>query len=140
MITSANQLVYSVSAARRIFAIPKGVRVRIVKFWRVVWMWVAGHRPRFVSLSLFKAHFAERRMRAAQALSAHQWADVPHWWTVRNPANNNSYPVVLAPAGPVCRCDDDRNQRHLLGKGICKHGYAVLQAMGYGSLSAYLAR
>jgi predicted nucleic acid-binding Zn finger protein len=138
MISTVNALVYSVSAARRIFAIPSGVRMRVVKFWRCIWLSVAGQRPRFVSLSVFKAHFTERRMRAAQQLTVSQ--SRPHWFTVANPAKASSYAVVVVGSGPVCECQDYRNQAVLLGKAVCKHSYAVLTALGYGSLSAYLAR
>jgi predicted nucleic acid-binding Zn finger protein len=138
VITSINQLIYSVSAARRIFAIPSGVRVRIIKFWRCIWLWVAGQRPRFVSLAVFKAHFAQRRMQAAQQLTVSKLE--PYLFTVTNPVKAKRYAVVLIKKGPVCECEDYRNQAVLLGKGVCKHGYAVLAALGFGSLSAYLSR
>lgn len=138
MISTVNALVYSVSAARRIFAIPSGVRVRVVKFWRCIWLLVAGQRPRFVSLAVFKAHFAQRRMQAAQQLTAQQVQ--PHWYQVASASNSRLYNVVVLNQGPICECEDYRNQSHLLGKGVCKHGYRILFELGYGSLSAYLAR
>jgi hypothetical protein len=138
MISTVNTLVYSVSAARRIFAIPSGVRVRVVKFWRCIWLSVAGRRPRFVSLAIFKAHFAQRRMQAAKQLTVSQYG--PHWFRVVNPAKGSAYEVVLVGTGPICECEDYHNQGLLLGKAVCKHSYAVLKALGYGSLSAYLSR
>jgi hypothetical protein len=138
MITSINHLIYSVSAARRIFQVPASVKVRVRKFWRCVWLSVAGQRPRFVSLAIFKAHFAQRRMQAAQPLTVSKLE--PYLFTVTNPAKAKRYAVVVLKKGPVCECEDYRNQALLLGKGVCKHGYSVLTALGFGSLSAYLSR
>ena len=113
--------------------------MRVQKFAFVAWVWVRGQRPRFVSLSAFKQAFVLRRMKAARPLKAEQWAEVPAWFTVRNEEKGSSYPVELGSAGPVCECEDYRNQQAFFGKGVCKHGYAVLQALGYGSLAGYLA-
>jgi hypothetical protein len=139
MISSANMLVYSASAARRIFQVPAGLRVRVVKYWRVCWVWVQGERPRFVSLTVFKTHFVSWRMQASAPLSVSKTSSF-NWRTVANPGSGKRYPVAIAASGPICRCDDYRNQMHLLGRGVCKHGYAVLRSLGYGSLSSYLSR
>lgn len=138
MICSAHALIYSVSAARRIWQVPVGVRVRVVRFWRCVWLHIAGQRPRFVSLQLFKQHFAQRRMEAATRLGI-EGNDGDENFIVSNPDNASSYFVFIGSSGPVCSCEDYSNQqRFFAGKGICKHGYRALQALGYGSLSSYL--
>jgi predicted nucleic acid-binding Zn finger protein len=42
------------------------------------------------------------------------------------------------PDGVFCECQDYQNQIDLLGRGCCKHGYAVLAQLGMASLSDYL--
>lgn len=138
MVTAFN-IMFSKAAAARIMGCAAGQVVRVQKFAFVAWVWARGQRPRFVSLSLFKAAFVQRRMRAGAELKAERWADVPHWFTVRNEKKNSSYPVVVGKAGPVCRCEDYKNQQQFFGKGVCKHGYAVLRELGFGSLAGFLA-
>ena len=139
MIRSANALLYSVSAAKRIFKVPAGVRVRVVKFWRCMWVWIEGQRPRFVSLAVFKQHFAQWRMKQALQLEAQQLER--GLYAVRNPAKGSQYLVGVAASGPVCECEDFSNQeKFFAGKGVCKHGYAVLRSLGYGSLSSFLSK
>ena len=138
MVTAFN-IMYSKAAAAMVMCVSTSRVVRVQKFAFVAWVWVRGQRPRFVSLSAFKQAFVLRRMKAAAALKAEQWAEVPSYFTVRNEKKNSSYPVELGSAGPVCKCEDYRNQQAFFGKGVCKHGYAVLQALGYGSLAGYLA-
>jgi hypothetical protein len=37
-----------------------------------------------------------------------------------------------------CTCDDFNNQLEFWGRGCCKHGYAVLAHLGFGSLRDYM--
>lgn len=138
MVTAYN-IMFSKAAAAMVMCVSASQVVRVQKFAFVAWVWVRGQRPRFVSLSAFKQAFVLRRMKAARTLKAEQWADVPTWFTVRNEEKASSYPVELCSAGPVCKCEDYLNQQKFFGCGVCKHGYSVLQTLGYGSLAGYLA-
>lgn len=138
MVTAFN-ILYSKAAAAMVMCVPANRVMQVRKFAFVAWVWVRGQRPRFVSLSAFRQAFVMRRMKAAVALKADQWADVPSWFTVRNEEKGSSYPVELGSAGPVCECEDYHNQQRFFSKGVCKHGYAVLQKLGYGSLTGYLS-
>lgn len=138
MVTAFN-IVFSKAAAAKVMGCAVSQVVQVRKFAFVAWVWVRGQRPRFVSFFLFKAAFVQRRMRAGAELKAERWADVPRWFTVRNEEKGSSYPVEMRVAGPSCECEDYRNQQQFFGKGVCKHGYAVLRALGYGSLAGYLA-
>jgi hypothetical protein len=138
MITREN-LIYSASAASRILGIIYGQSRIVVREWfSVIWVWVPGHRPQFMSKAVFKRHFVERRKAAARALRV-----TPHLmdraaFTVRNEDKGSTYTVQMVPTGLACKCEDYRNQVQFLGQGCCKHGYAVLNHLGFNNLSSYL--
>ncbi len=136
---SQTNLVFSKSAASRILCIPKDWIAGFKIFYRVCWIWIRGSRPRFISKKIFLRHFAEYRQQQGRQLTAKSWPEVLGSFTVENPAKGSSYPVTLDSNGPACDCEDYSNQIKHLGKGVCKHGYAVLLSLGYGSLREYLA-
>lgn len=140
MISSRSQLLYSISAVRRMFGLGRTVAVRVRVWWRVVWVHIAGQRPRFVSKRDFHQHFVDQRKAAAEPMQVEQWPEVPKFFTVENPKRSSSYPVTVAAIGPVCQCEDYRNQFHFIGKAVCKHGYAVLGTLGYSSLSEFMEK
>jgi hypothetical protein len=139
MVTREN-LVYSASAAARILGIVHGHSPIVVREWfSVIWVWVPGYRPRFLSKAAFKRHFVERRKAAARALLVTQRImDDDAAFTVRNEAKDSTYTVQKVPSGLICDCEDYRNQVQFLGRGCCKHSYAVLNHLGFNSLSSYL--
>ncbi len=138
MITREN-LIYSASAAARILGIIYGQSRIVVREWfSVIWVWVPGHRPRFMSKAAFKKHFVERRKAAARSLRVTQHLMDRSAFTVRNEDKGSTYIVQAVPAGLICECEDYRNQMQFLGQGCCKHSYAVLNHLGFNSLSSYL--
>jgi hypothetical protein len=137
MVTAFN-LIYSVSAVRRLLGLANDAAVTIRQFAWVVWVWVKGKRPTFISKKVFKLHFVDRRKVAAQALSATQWFDQPNRFTVYNESKESVYVVECSPTTLQCTCDDYSNQIKFIGRGCCKHGYAVLNQLGYSSLSQYI--
>ncbi|NEQ53024.1 MAG: hypothetical protein F6K11_23270 [Leptolyngbya sp. SIO3F4] len=136
---SKSNLIFSKIAASRLLSVDINLIADFRIFFRVCWVWIRGSRPRFISKRLFTKHFSEHRQQQGRQLTAKAWPEVPDWYTVENTHKGTSYPVVLNPSGPDCDCEDYRNQIAILGKGVCKHGYAVLSKLGFGSLSAYLA-
>lgn len=141
MITTATQLVYSVSAASRILNVRTSV-IQRVEVWASVVLVVfhKGHglRPRFVSRRTFCVHFAEYRRTNRDNLVAYQWPSKPSTFGVHNLENNNRYTVQVTPDAVICECHDYRNQVQLLGgRGVCKHGYEVLAKLGCTSLRAF---
>ena len=137
MVTAFN-IMFSKAAAAKVMCCAASDILQVRKFAFVAWVWVRGQRPRFVSLKAFKIAFVMRRMRAAVALKAEQWDNIPAYFTVRNEEKGSSYPVEMCSYGPKCECEDYRNQKKFFGKGVCKHGYAALGVLGYGSLGSYL--
>lgn len=135
MVTSFN-LVYSISAVRRLLNLPIEAQVKIQQFAKVIWVWVNGKRPTFISKKLFNQHFVDRRK--AEAKSLRVWQIEPDFFSVVNPANSNSHYITLTPSGPACDCEDYKNQMQFLGRGCCKHGYATLSYLGFNSLAEFL--
>ena len=137
-ITSKQQLVYSASAARRMFGVKVSKPCDIRVFHNSVWVCLKGRRPTFVSKRKFKQHFADWRRQQGQVLTVVQWSEEPHRFSVTNPAKGTLYHLECVQDGIDCECEDYKNQVILLGKGCCKHGYAVLSSLGLSSLSEYI--
>jgi len=137
---SAFNILYSASAVRRIFHLAAGVAVRLERFAFVIWVHIAGRRPRFVSLNDFKRHFAEHRQLEATKLRADKEPIFQNLYTVSNPVKGSSYQVAMLDKKVDCTCDDFKNQVQFFGKGCCKHAYAVLFKLGFTNLRDYIAR
>lgn len=137
MVTSLN-LIYSAAAVRRIVGDRFPV-VRVERWWKVVLVVFKGCRPRFMSRAAFLKHFVEWRKAQARALKVTQWLDCGSRFTVRNEFKDSVHVVDCSASGLVCTCEDYQNQMQFLGKGCCKHGYAVLACLGFDSLQHYLA-
>ena len=140
MITSANQLVFSKAAIARIFGLVyrSMSQIHFQVWFKVVWVWIEGHRPRFVSKQVFLKHFADWRKQAAKALKVTRHLMDESRLTVRNEVKDSFYTVELRAAGVFCHCEDFNNQLDFWGKGCCKHGYAVLGHLGFDSLESYI--
>jgi len=138
MVTCFN-ILYSASAVRRLLGLSGDVGVQIREFFKVVWVWVVGKRPTFMSKRVFKQHFVYRRKAAALTLSVTQHSDSTERFTVCNEAKSTAYLVECRADGVFCTCDDFSNQLQFFGRGCCKHGYAALSSLGFSSLAEYLA-
>jgi SWIM zinc finger len=138
MITRFN-LLYSVAAVRRMLGLADDVAVQIREFFKVIWVWVKGKRPTFISKYAFKVHFVDRRKAAARALTVTPNLFLSHIFTVRNETKATTYKVNVQIGGILCECDDFSNQAQFFGKACCKHAYAVLNHLGFASLADYIA-
>jgi hypothetical protein len=123
MVTQFN-LLYSVSAVRRLLGLSALVPIEIHEFACVIWAWVRGNRPTFISKSAFKVHFVERRKVQARALLVTRHLYDQNFFSVRNEAKNSIYTVEVQAKTLLCQCEDYRNQLQFLGQACCKHGYA----------------
>lgn len=133
-------IIYTATAAARILKVaPKAIKS--IKVWAyVVWVHVQGFRPTLVSKSLFNRDFVEFRQGAGFGLfTAGKVAPTGRDTGVVRVANSNggTYRVQLREASVQCECPDYLKQVELLGFGVCKHGYAGLNAHGFGTFSAY---
>lgn len=138
VMVTASTILYSAAAVRRLLGLGPSVKVQIREFVKVVWVWVKGQRPTFISKKVFKAHFVEWRKAQARGLTVTKRLDAVNLYSVRNEAKNTVYTVEARTNGVFCTCDDLNNQLQFFGKGCCKHGYAVLAHIGFGSLRDYI--
>jgi hypothetical protein len=138
MITSAHQLVFSVSAVRRILGVSSELEIKIQIWYKVLWVCVAGRRPTFISKQALIVHFAEWRKATGRPLLVTPVVSRNDLFTVRNEGKNSTYKVQAYTGGVACECEDFKNQSRFLGRACCKHCYAVLGHLGFGSLSEYI--
>lgn len=134
-----SHLLYSAAAIRRMMGLKASVPVQLQEFFKVVWVWVKGQRPTFVSKADLKAHFVAHRQAAAQSLQVADWLRNPARYTVTNPHSGSQYLVQERGDRLDCTCEDYYWQCQSFGRGCCKHGYAVLQYLGFDSLREYMA-
>jgi hypothetical protein len=137
---SAFNILYSISAVRRMLGIAQGVSIRIQKFFFVIWVHVAGQRPTFISKKAFRQHFVDHRKAAARGLTATRDLFSPHIFRVRNEAKGTLYTIQTFTGGILCDCEDFKNQAQFFGKACCKHAYAVLFQLGHIDLRDYITR
>lgn len=138
MVTRSN-LLYSAAAASRILGIVYQQKITVQEWFKVVWVWVRGYRPRFMSKAIFKEHFVQWRRAAARALTVTRHLFDSHCFSVRNETRGSLYQLTANPRGIQCPCEDYQNQIRFFGQGCCKHGYAVLSLLGFSSLQHYLS-
>lgn len=131
-------ILYSVSAVKRLLGLGDRIAVKIQEFAWVIWVWVKGCRPTFISKSKFKKHFVDKRRAGARGLVVTRNMSESCSYSVRNEAKDSVYKVILGASAIACGCEDYGNQTEFFGRGCCKHGYAVLAQIGYSSLKDYL--
>ena len=137
MVTAFN-ILYSAAAVRRLLGLRSSAQVELKEFAKVIWVWVKGKRPTFISKAVFKQHFAEWRKVQSKGLKVTERLDCPNTYTVRNLHKDSTYILETRADGVFCTCDDFNNQLEYFGRGCCKHGYAVLRHLGFGSLRDYI--
>ena len=97
-----------------------------------------GLRPRFLSNLLFYSSFVEDRKARSKSIQVTPNAFADRIYTARNESNDHTYTVIASDA-IECQCADYRSQISFVGRGCCKHGYAVLRSLGFSSLSDFQA-
>jgi hypothetical protein len=138
MITSVNQLVFSVSAVRRILGVSSELEIKVRVWSKVLWVCVAGHRPTFISKQALLLHFVEWRKSTSRSMQISQVTIGSDLFTVRNEGKRSMYKVQTYTGGIKCECEDFKNQSRFLGCACCKHCYAVLGHLGFTALSDYI--
>jgi hypothetical protein len=138
MITSVNQLVFSVSAVRRVLGVSSELDIKVRIWSKVLWVCVAGHRPTFVSKQALLLHFVEWRKASSRSMQVSQVTRGSDLFSVRNEGKSTVYKVQTYTGGIRCECEDFKNQARFLGQACCKHCYAVLGQLGFVSLTDYI--
>ena len=97
-----------------------------------------GLRPKFLSKKAFYSSFVEDRKARSRLIEITPNPFADKIFTARNPANDHTYTVIVGDS-VECQCADYRSQISFVGRGCCKHGYAVLRSLGFSSLSDFQA-
>lgn len=137
MITTYNRaqsLVFSSAALRRIANVSAALNVKIEVWAFVVWTWVQGKAPRFVSKKEFLQQFVDFR-RAGSRLC---YVGYESNGTYNVHSHGHPYKVTAMAKAVVCACEDYKAQVAVWGQGCCKHGYALLNHLGFDSLKDYI--
>jgi len=136
-------MIYSMAAAARILAKEIGEVFKRVEFIRfighvvqVTYKTAFGRCSTFLSFVSFKKNFVDRRKSDAQDLEVSHIGG--YEYKVNNPKKDSNYICQAYPDGIDCCCEDYRNQILFFKKGCCKHGYAVLNHLGFKKLNDYI--
>ena len=127
--------IYSRAAVARMLGIASGLVGRIEVWANCIFVIVKGRRPRFWKKSSFTNHFANwRKFEAKHYEVAAKSDSIFEVWS-----NKSSYKLEAFQDRIQCPCEDYSNQQQIFkGKGCCKHGYAVLNFLGFDRLSEYI--
>jgi len=131
--TTSNTLVYSIEAAKRILNLKSGVS-KVVE-WAWVVLVVGKNFSKFMSKKLFKKHFVDHKKEQAKTIEIVQ--DSRSQFTAKS--GTKVYQLEATQTAIRCTCEDYRIQLGTIGQAVCKHGYGVLNTLGFDSLSSYIA-
>jgi hypothetical protein len=130
-------LFFSIASVSRISGVATHLISRF-EVWQsvVLVIFQKGHgmRPRFLSKKAFYLSFVEDRQARSRSIKVTENPFANRVYTARNLVNNHTYTVIVSDVID-CQCEDYRAQIAFIGRGCCKHGYAVLNSLGFGSLS-----
>jgi hypothetical protein len=130
-------LMFNLSNASRALGVALKSIKKLSVWWKVVWVYVEGQRPRIVSKKLFFNAFIAARKAAAQGAKVEK---LPLVGGVRVTSEGSDQPhfVKTLKTSLPCDCQDYTSQVQIFGKGCCKHGYAYLATLGFKSLSDFV--
>lgn len=127
-------LLFNVSATSRITGVPRS-EIKSTEVWDKVVFVRFRTGSRFISKKVYFAHFVAFRQEGSKEIQVRNRVD---HWVAWNPTKDSSYCVTPYSDRIECSCDDYKNQIDVLGKGCCKHTYAVLGQLGHASLADYV--
>jgi hypothetical protein len=133
---NSTALIFTKAAAARILGVKPAAIVSYRVWAFTVWVHVKGCRPTLVSKKAFYADFVEFRKAGGQALKNQARCSGHKTYTVPS-SLGGAYTVDLG--AMACECEDYKKQLENLGGGACKHSYAVLALLGFGTLAEYQA-
>ena len=128
------KLLFNASSTRRILGLASNTQVKIEVWDKVIWVWVKGQRPTFVSKKKYYAEFARFRKEGGQQVKVY-FANGYKAEGAKETYNLHPQDTFID-----CNCMDMQQQKEIWGKGCCKHSYALLGMLGYNSLQEYVAK
>ncbi len=127
------RLICNFAAIRRYLGLGKWATLRVDQWVSVIHV-VGVNISTFISKAMMKKAFVQFRKDGAKSLTVSYLQGNTYKVT-----GLRTHHVVTSPTAMECDCEDYNQQVTSWGKGCCKHGYAVLGHLGYGSLSEYIA-
>lgn len=128
-------MLYTLTAASRILnTIYRDIKW-VQVFYKVVNVLVKGSSPRFISKKVFWSAFVAFRKESAKSVQVKRIGERFY----QALGKEEIYTLELTQNRVTCTCKDFENQMQQLGKGCCKHGYAVLGQLGFSTLAEYIA-
>lgn len=141
MVTRFSAL-FSIAAICKVMGCVKSQIKKVEEWGWILWIHIAGRSPRFVSKKAFYGIFGEARKQRSQGINIKD--DQSLMFGAFNPTTCKSYKVSCFQSRIICTCEDYKNISHFaqtdrkLAPAPCKHGYAVLGHLGFGSMADYL--
>jgi hypothetical protein len=134
--TMNNSLVFTKAATARILKVKATDIVSQHIRAKSVWVSIRGMGAIAVSKAVYLDDFTAFRKASGQGLKNFVINLEEETYCV--PSEKGGGYLVEMPY-VSCTCEDYIKQVGALGGGVCKHGYAVLAVLGYGSLADYRA-
>ncbi len=88
----------------------------------------------------FREEFVKVRKIRSQTIAVRPHPNELNAFVAENQINHHSHTVQLTDRHVFCDCEDYQKQYDNWQQGCCKHGYAVLNHLGYSSLQEYIHR
>lgn len=130
-------MIFSLASVSRIANVPTHLIDRFEIWEKVVFVvFQKGHRlsPQFLSKKEFFTSFVDARKAKSRSIVITKNAFNEGLYTARNTTNGHTYQLTCTDNNIACQCKDYKDQIDLMGRGCCKHGYALLNLLGFTSL------
>ncbi len=135
---TAQELIYSVSNAIRILGCKyNGIKIQV--WFNCIYVWAKGQVSRFVAKAQFRHQFVNFRKQGAMGLNVQQVPFEDGEFLVGSSTGETAYLVQCLTDKLVCTCQDYQTQAAVMKKACCKHCYATLNHLGFGSLAEYVS-
>lgn len=136
-----SSIVFTKSAAARILGVSARQISKLEVFANTVIVFMKGQEAYSLEHREFQQSFADYRKEEGKAIALQRNVfKVGEEYLVKASTPTAShYMVRMENHAPICECGDYVRQKEIWGRGVCKHGYAVLSTLGYKSLRDAIA-
>ena len=120
-----NRIIINKSAAARVLNVAVKLVQEVREFANVVWVWIKGQRPRFVSKAAFVRQFHTFRRLGSTGcfVLAVSRTDHGSFWSVQGSSGIHTVNTSYDTHEIRCSCDDFQHHG-----SFCKHIHAVIDA------------
>lgn len=138
-------LIYTKESIARVLGVTVN-RIGRMWVWAIgFWIWIKGRRPRLYKKSLFEMDFVNFRRNGSKGYTvqilANPYKNAPTEYYVKSTSDpDRAYRVTDTTTKDgasrlmLCQCEDYKKMAEAYKAPVCKHGYALLNHLGYQSL------